>query len=175
MLKCICLSMGLCFLVTGWVTECRAHGGGLDSNGGHNSASGYHYHSGGFSAPPKTYSFRKPKTTFRPKTAVRSSSRTTARVEIRKPRVKPRVKARWEHREVDFKYVQIMDDGKCKVMLYIKVIVDRSTLVAVAKEIGQERVSFYLPGMNGAGEPWASARRSSSTGRYGCSYFASMV
>ena len=61
-----------------------AHSGRTDSSGGHNSASGYHYHRGGYTTPPRV-TYRLP-TNYRFATPSRTRRKTTP-----KPKTKPRV------------------------------------------------------------------------------------
>ena len=172
MFRALILLVVGCLLVIGVVAQCFAHSGRTDSSGGHRvtKTGGYHYHNGGFSRPARTSTYR-PRSyqpTYRSTSRTSSSrARTTARTSSKVR--KPREKVRWEVREVDFKFSEVMDDGECKVMLYVHKVLDRSTLVAVAKKVNQKRVKFYLPGMSGNDEPWAVSSYIRSTNNYSCS------
>lgn len=146
-----------------------AHSGRTDSSGGHNSKYGYHYHNGGFSKP-------SPRITYRPPPISRTATRTNYRSKYRKPKpgkkVKHRTTARTAPRRIvhtiNFEYKLVFHDNCHKVMLYIKTLVDRPTLEAVARREQKKRIDYYLPGMQATSQPWAITRKLSD-GRYNCS------
>ncbi len=150
------------------------HGGRTDSSGGHNSSSGYHYHNGGFSSRSSAARYTPPART-RPRYAPPSRSydfdirmdvnrmpRTEARTKPPSrlpPMEPPKPTSKWPDVAIDFKFHGIDEDGNCKVMLFINVLVDRTTLVNVARTFNYDTVRFYLPGMKHDAKPWAIAKK----------------
>ena len=159
-------------------TFAYGHSGGTDSSGGHRQNGVYHHHGGSFYTPtPRTRYVPVP--TTRRKYRTYGYDVTTGPIVGEKPKVKyrttarkskpvARTKARWASRKITFEYLNIEDDGQCKIMLYVDYVVDRATLVAVAKLEKEVSVWYYLPGMNGGKGPWAVAELSGS--RFVCNY-----